>query len=149
MSKTLDENDGMILVRRREWLRLTALAGAAAVAPAVVAQQLLGNNRDCPKGCPNRLAALWLAITTGQNWDANTDVFTWDSGFVTTLPKDTNPKVADVFAQVKSIVEGKHATFSSVCSSWNNLVDNQLFYSHPDTRSGIMALANTRTKSNK
>lgn len=96
------------------------------------------------KGNVNRLAALWLAVTTGQNWN-NDDTFTWDRGFITTIPKDMNPLVPDTFKQVMDVVEAAHPHFSTVITTWNNLA-GQLLYAHPDTQPGIMALANTKPK---
>ncbi len=133
MNDAIIKKDDMVLVSRRRWLELSILA---TVIPAAFAQQLVGDTT----GNVNRLGALWLAITTGQNY--SNDTFGWDSGFVTTIPKDNNPAVPNVFAQVKSIVEGRHADFASVATAWNNLA-SQLNYSHPDMQPGILALANT------
>jgi hypothetical protein len=142
MHQATVECDDTMLVSRREWLRLTALVGAAA-GPAAIAQQLSAKTTDGAKGNVNRTAALWLAVTTGQNWTDKSKTFTWDTGFITTIPKDMNPAVGDVFAQVKGIVEGDRSSFTSVVTAWNNLTE-QLLYPHPDVRPGILALANKK-----
>jgi len=102
-----------------------------------------GARESVPKGNPNRLAALWLAVTIGQNWKEGK--FDWNDAFVTGIPKDVNPAVRDTFQEVKRIVEGNPAAFESVVAAWNALAST-LEYKPPETQAGIMALAKESAK---